>query len=379
VSKKLSASEIEAQYESGDFHVVQERNDFFLPQILDLVRKDRWINTRPEYQRRLVWEKKKKSRLIESLLMNIPVPPIFLFEHDLSRYEVMDGQQRLNSVMEFYANEFKLTGLEHWHILNGMTYSQLPPKLQRGLDRRRLSATVLLKESGGSSKGADELRRQIFDRLNTGGQKLNAQELRNCLWSGKFNELLIDLAGYPTFNDLWGVPRYKDNVRREHITSQLRDNSYFKRMLDVEIVLRFFAFRGSKPRIAGAVKSMLDRKMEEGVHYGAEQIAEARKSFANSIDACYRALGAEAFFLPGAEGEGEKRSQPLYDSIMVSFDRLADSHEMLVTRRQKLRKAIDHTVLRSDKTRELFVGRANTAQSIKDRLDLMEKAFRSVL
>ncbi|WP_396615152.1 DUF262 domain-containing protein [Lysobacter soli] len=218
---KKSAAEIEQLYESGDFHVVQERSDFLLPQINDFVKKERWINTRPEYQRRLVWDRKKKSRLIESLLMNIPVPPIFLFEHDLNRYEVMDGQQRLNSIMEFYSNELKLSGLEHWGVLNGMTYSQLPPKIQRGLDRRRISATVLLNESGGGLEGARELRRQIFDRLNTGGQKLNAQELRNCLYSSGFNELVVKLAGNPTFNDLWGIPRYRDNIRKEQVSDRL--------------------------------------------------------------------------------------------------------------------------------------------------------------
>lgn len=379
MATRKSSAEIEALYVSGDFHVVQERSDFLLPQINDFVKKDRWINTRPEYQRRLVWDKKKKSRLIESLLMNIPVPPIFLFEHDLNRYEVMDGQQRLNSIIEFYSNELKLSGLEYWSMLNGMTYSQLPPKIQRGLDRRRVSATVLLNESGGGEAGARELRRQIFDRLNTGGQKLNAQELRNCLYSGAFNELLIELAGQSVFNDLWAIPRYKENIRQDHISEVLRENTFYKRMQDVEIVLRFFAFRGPKSRITGAVKRMLDKKMEEALGFSQERISEERTAFKSAIEASFQALGVNAFKFPEGDGSYGKHSLPLYDAIVVSFDRLSTERSKLIARKSKLRKAIDGTVTKNAKSRDLFVGKANTAQSIRDRLDLMERTFRSVL
>jgi hypothetical protein len=80
---KLSPKALEDLYDSGDNRVTQERSDFFLPQVVDFVKQKRWMNIRPEYQRRLVWNRKKKSLFIESLLMNIPVPPIFLYETDL--------------------------------------------------------------------------------------------------------------------------------------------------------------------------------------------------------------------------------------------------------------------------------------------------------
>ena len=114
-----------------------------------------------------------------ALLLNVPVPPVFLYEWDLSRYEVMDGQQRLNSVVDFYENGFALTGLEKWKELNGFRYKELPETLQRGLDRRRLSATVLL--VGGASavpQYQSDIRKLVFERLNTGGLHLKPQELR---------------------------------------------------------------------------------------------------------------------------------------------------------------------------------------------------------
>src|SRR5438552_3178905 len=119
--------------------------------------------------------------------MSFPNPQVFLYESDINRCEVMDGQQRLNTVMEFYENQFSLTGLETWDVLNGFTYAKCPPRIQRGLDRRRLSATVLLAEHSKNGK-RDFIRREVFERLNTGGQQLNAQELRNSLYSGDFND-----------------------------------------------------------------------------------------------------------------------------------------------------------------------------------------------
>ena len=128
-------SEIEARYEKKETRLVQERNDFLLPQIRDFVVTKQWLNLRPEYQRRLVWDKRKKSRFIESLLMNVPIPPVFLYEVNLSRYEVMDGQQRLNAILEFYENTLTLTGLAECAVLNGFRYSDCPPLIQRALAR----------------------------------------------------------------------------------------------------------------------------------------------------------------------------------------------------------------------------------------------------
>jgi hypothetical protein len=233
--------EIESRYADEDKEISQERNDFLLPQVIDFVRTRQWMNLQPEYQRRQVWDKKKQSLFIESLLMNLPIPPVFLYEPEYSRYEVMDGQQRLSAIVGFYQNRLKLTGLDHWKELNGRFYEDLPVKVQRGLDRRRISAVVL--QSASSSSKAEELRRIVFERLNTGGQKLNAQELRNCVYAGSFAQLLVKLAGFSLFNDMWGIPRYEDYLLKGRARPELADNPLYKRMIDCELVLRFFAFR----------------------------------------------------------------------------------------------------------------------------------------
>ena len=233
-TSQKSDQEIGELYESGSLRLTQERNDFLLPQVLDFITRKHWLNLRPEYQRRLVWDRKKKSLFIESLLMNVPVPPVFLYEYDLSRYEVMDGQQRLNAILEFYKDELVLSGLETWSDLNGRRRSECPAVIRRGLDRRRLSATVLIAEAKVDGTQPFDVRREVFERLNTGGQQLNHQELRHALYPGLFNKMLIDLASDRTFREMWAIPGSGVN---------LAANTLYKRMGDCELVLRFFTFR----------------------------------------------------------------------------------------------------------------------------------------
>jgi Protein of unknown function DUF262 len=233
---KVSDAQLEQLYDESSSRILQERNDFFLPQIRDFVAKNQWVNLRPEYQRRHRWDSKKQSRLIESLLMNVPVPPVFLYEKELNRYEVMDGQQRLASLLDFYSNKLQLTGLETWSGLNKRRYNDLPSKLKRGLDRRRISAVVLLAESARPTQSANstDIRHEVFERLNTGGAPLNQQELRNCIYSGPFNDLVVKLAALKLFRKMWGIP----TPGGSKITDELRDNKLFQTMGDCQIVLR---------------------------------------------------------------------------------------------------------------------------------------------
>jgi len=377
--EKMSHSDIEALLESRNYRVVQERNDFFLPQIIDFVVKKDWINIQPEYQRRLVWDQRKQSKLIESLFMNVPVPPIFLYEQELSRYEVMDGQQRLNSIVRFYNNEFRLRGLEFWEKLNGLRYIDLPPMVQRALDRRRISATVLTTDGVTNESDLHELRKQVFDRLNTGGQKLKNQELRNCLYSGPFNDLIIELAGNSIFDDLWGIPRYEDNVRAGKVSEQLSANSLFKRMADVEIVLRFFAFFGAKSKIRGAVKSILDQCMVANQDVSEARIDEMRSAFLSAVELANGVFGRHAFHMPEKRGYSKNPSQPFYDAIMVALYRLRSRADELIAARKDIANAVREMFEGDNEKYELFIGRSNTANAIKERLDVMEETILSAL
>ena len=373
---KASIKAIEKKFSETAFRLSQERSDFLLPQILDFVRNKKWVNLRPEYQRRLVWDDSKRSLFIESLLLNVPIPPVFLYEWDLSRYEVMDGQQRLNSIADFYDNGFAFTKLEKWRELNGLRYRDLPETLQRGLDRRRLSATVLLVDGTGEGHPQQsDVRKLVFERLNTGGLQLNHQELRNCLYAGKFNELLITLSRDPLFTQIWEIPSYEENLDKHgNISEALRENLLYKRMRDCEIVLRFFAFR-KQSNIKGSVRSMLDNCMEEHLHATTLQMQHLGEEFRDRLQFARDLFGDQVFRYKDEKGKGQL-SQPLFDGIMVALDRLWGMRDRVLSAKKPIVKRVSR-LMTNPSAYEVIIGKPNTAKAVRKRMDLLFRAIKS--
>jgi Protein of unknown function DUF262 len=292
----------------------------------------------------------------------------------LSRYEVMDGQQRLNSILDFYENKFALKKLEKWRELNGFRYGELPESLRRGLDRRRISATVLLVESAVQVQlNQNDVRKLVFERLNTGGQHLNPQELRNCLYAGPLNGLLIRLSQSALFTEIWEIPSYVKNVDKHgNISAELRDNSRYKRMEDCQIVLRFFALR-EKGNIRGSMRSMLDRFMEENMEISQDKIDLMEKDYLSRLHLA-KEIFKERVFRHEEEDGNWMLSLPLYDGVMVAIDRLWNKKDRLLAQKSKVVQHIDQ-LLRDKEAFEVIVGRPNTARAVHDRMDLLVKAM----
>lgn len=378
-----SDKEIEKHFEIGRLRVVQEKNDIFLSHVLDFIQGTSesrvWSNLRPEYQRRLRWDNKKKSKLIESFIMNIPVPPIFLYEKTLGKFEVMDGQQRLNAISDFWAGRFALEGLKIWEALNGRTYAQLPPLVRRGLERAKISAITLMSDTSGGKDNSIELRAQVFERLNTGGESLNAQELRNSLYSGKFNDLIIALSKDKSFTDTWDIPDHEENTLADgSVAEALKNNSIYKRMTDVEIVLRFFAFQRDD-RISGSVRSMLDAAMKHNRNINEEQVEIAKNEFLDTLRLAREVFGDDTFRLPGIDGGKGKLSKPLYDAEIIALFRLFSRAESIRASAPAIKEAVMNLARPDRDTYELMVGRGNTAATIKERIAAVEAAIQGVI
>lgn len=371
---------IEEHFETGRLRVVQEKNELFLPHVVDFIEKDKWGNLRPEYQRRLRWDDAKKSRLIESFIMNVPVPPVFLYEVTLGSYEVMDGQQRLNAIVDFLQGRYKLTGLKIWPSLNGRTFALLPPMVQRGLGRAKVSAITLMSDSSAPVGDDMDLRAQVFERLNTGGERLNPQELRNSLYSGNFNKLVVDLAKLRPFTDAWEIPSHKEHTRSDETPDAiLRDNNLFKRMLDVEIVLRFFAFRDDKT-ISGAVRGMLDGTMKTLRNIDASAIYALRAEFVDALNMARSVFGDQVFRLPPSDSKPRGvLSRPLYDAEMVALYRLHDRRSEILANAADIAKAVLALAQPTAPSYELMVGRGNTAAFVRERIALVQKTIISKL
>ena len=168
-----------------------------------------------KFQRRQVWDLTKCSRLIESLLLNVPIPVCYFAELEDGSYSVIDGQQRLTAIYQFLRNQYSLRGLKILRELNRKTFNQLKPPYQRYLNSRTIRCIVIVKDSH------PEIKFDVFERLNSGFVPLNAQELRNSVYRGNLNDLIMTLLEYETFQK----------------TRNVKDID--KRMRDCELILRF--------------------------------------------------------------------------------------------------------------------------------------------
>jgi hypothetical protein len=355
------------------FRIVYQTNNFFLPQIRDLIDKGEVLNLRPEYQRRLRWSTPQKSKLIESLLLNIPIPPVFLYESDAARYEVMDGQQRLNTVREFIASDFALTGLPVLKPLNGLRYYRCPPRIKRALDRANLSAIVLLLESEAAESASGRLtltdiRRFIFDRLNTGGTKLNPQEIRNALNPGIFNKILIDLTRFRLFTDVFDIPPYVEADPNDYYENPDRQkNTLYASMGDCQLVLRYFALK-DEANIRGSMKSMLDRAMEVEI---TEAEGEVWKSeYQERFTFLYNLFDGRPFRLPPDEKGRERISAAIYDASMVAINKhWANRHQIEADKANVQQHMANATG--DQAATEILTGQQNTANAVRERINLM--------
>lgn len=360
------------------FRIIYQTNNFFLPQLKDLIDKGEVLNLRPEYQRRLRWSSTQKSRLIESLLLNIPVPPVFLYESEAARYEVMDGQQRLNAVREFIAGDFQLTGLSVLKPLNGLRYSRCPPRIKRALDRASLSAIVLLLESETQktheSLTLTDVRRFIFDRLNTGGTKLNPQEIRNSLNAGYFNKVIIDLTRFKLFTQVFDIPAYVESNPSDYYENpQRQKNILYSTMGDCQLVLRYFALKEDE-NIRGSMKSMLDRAMETIVSEEGGKILT--QEFIERFTFLCELFEGKPFTLPPDEKDRVRVSAAIYDASMVAINDLWAKRGDIMADAPAVRARM---AAASGDPKEIIIltGQGNTAKAVKDRIRLMRQIFTS--
>ena len=332
----------------------------------------------PEYQRRHRWTNEKRSRLIESLIMNVPVPPIFLYEYEYSNYEVMDWLQRLTAISCFYDNEFSLTGLTKWPELNGRKYKDLPKLVRQGIDRRYISSIILLHETAKTSHEADALKQMVFDRLNSGGEKLTAQEKRNANYDGKLNQLCIRLSSNHSLCKMWGIPL--DNGEPESINSTRSEDKYYRTMGDVELVLRFFAYRQRIKLQKGSLESYLDLYLERGNYFSTEVLDALEDLFLRTINLAYAIFGDAAFYLYRQRKTGwgwyERPTTSVYDPMMSSLSKLLDSESKLTSKKSEMQdRIIDFYKLNYDS----FEGRNTNPSALEDRDRLFDDFFASFL
>lgn len=367
---------INERYVRGEGRIVIETNREKLPGFVNQLKDPNYMDLRPFYQRRPRWDSRTQSLLIESFIMNIPVPPVFLYERDYNAYEVMDGQQRISAIRDFYANDIKLRGLETWSEINGRTYKTLPEKIRAGIDRRSITSIVLLKESTESEEEASLLRETVFERLNTGGVKLERQEIRNALYRGAFNDMLHEITRLDDFREVWGLPRWVEGEIETN--KRLIAESFFAKMTDAEVVLRFFALRHVEHYRRG-MQGFLDLYMRRAAKFSGQDIDQLKAVYQNTLHLA-REIYSEQIFRPYSVDQKEWDTKPhraFQDAVMIGLsERLADA-EVLKKRSFDVVEATKALFVKHpDGT---FTGRGNTKQDIKDRIGFYREMLTKIL
>lgn len=374
-NKKMTISQINEKYEKGEHRIVTEINREKLPNFVDALKRNDYMEVRPFYQRRSRWDEDRQSKLIESFIINIPVPPVFLYEKSFNSYEVMDGQQRITAISDFYNNKFELQGLDLWPELNGMKYSDLPNKIRAGLDRRSISSIVLLKESAPNDEDAIFLRQLVFERLNTGGVKLERQEIRNSLGTGIFNDSLFELARLDIFRDIWGLPQFSPEELHNH-KLPIYEKAFFKKMEDIEVVLRFFALR-HMDNFKYGIQGFLDLYMIRSKNFNSKDCDYLKDLYTKTVTTASKIYGINVFKTFDDEKYSKNPVKGVYDGVMVALSEFYDHFDILIQNKDKVVKETEQ--LFREKGVAALTGRASTKQDLEDRINYFIAIFKNSL
>jgi hypothetical protein len=310
------------------------------------------IDIAPVYQRQFRWDAERQSRLIESVLLGIPVPPLFMATNSASgeqtRWEVVDGLQRLLTLVNFAGDAqtreaanlqgepLNLTTLEKLTTFDGYAFDGLPEDIRTTFEDRPLKIIIL------NDKSELQVRYDLFERLNTGGIALTAQEIRECVYRGEFVDLLGRLAEDEDFNTVVKLPagRQKDGTRED-------------------FVLRFFAFLDRYQKFDHSVKDFLD-----------DFIAEAHKT--PKIAARESVFNHTFSFLATCFPDGlisRKGQTPvnLFEAISVGA--------ALALREKPTLGHVDTSWVTSEDLRSLVTGATNSRPRVRGRIEFARDRF----
>ena len=366
----MSDEDINEKYKKGEIRIVTEQARYPIKSIKSMLDSGDY-NLNPEYQRRKRWDNGRKSRLIESFIMNVPLPPIFLYEYDYSKFEVMDGLQRLTSIYDFYSGNFVLEGLEYWKELNGKKYQELPIEIQKGIDRRYISSIVLLEETAKTPEEAEKLKQIVFERLNSGGEKLKPQETRNALYNGAFNQLCLKLSQNDSFRKMWNIPLESDGEEA------LLTSEAYRKMDDVQLVLRFFAYR-FLDKLSGSIEDFLDEYLRQANDFPESTLLQLEDLFIDTIDVIYTVFGEDAFLPPVYERKVNKPQKTIYDPLMQSVAKNITRKDLFLEKSLEINEnkyIFKEGSIRNFNGKSFFEGRNNTPTIVKERITYFDELF----
>ncbi|MBD1930583.1 MULTISPECIES: DUF262 domain-containing protein [Cyanophyceae] len=308
----------------------------------------------PSFQRGYVWKLNEASRFIESLLLGLPVPGIFLAkEQETQKLLVIDGQQRLRTLQYFYdgifkptEREFALKGVQQQ--FEGSTYKSLADEDRRRLDDSILHATIVKQDEPSDD---DSSIYYIFERLNTGGTLLKPQEIRSCIYHGEFNALLHQLNENRFWRAIFG--------------------SVDKNMRDQELILRFLALYFNDQEYQLPMKGFLNKFMGKNQHLDTDLKEKFSQAFEKTIQVVYESIGEEAF------KPVKRMNAAVFDAVMIGIAR--NLKQRSIKNYQSLKEKYK-ILLSNEGFISVSVKAANTSheRNVRQRIHLATEAFANV-
>lgn len=318
--------------------------------------KPRKLILNPEFQRDYKWDKDgwaRASKFIESCLMRIPLPSCYFAEDENRAHLVIDGVQRITTIMRFMNDEFALEGMTAFPDLEGKKFSELGT-LASDLETTTIRCVVLRNEN------PKELIAEIFSRLNQGAVKLSDQEIRHALFAGDFDDLLNELSQIEAIK-LFKVPKGGENQNNS------REGE--------ELVLRYFAFSEDGENYSGNLSKFLDNFMEKGASFNPERIEALKQSFHSSLEACQLIFAKDELFTNIASSR-KRQGIVYYDLLMNSLGEIDPTD--LVKKKASIRTAYSELCESSEFAR-LTAGGVQRLTSVSRRNQLWEHKLRAAL
>ena len=301
----ISEEEEELSYSS---YVIEEELDIkeIHIQVIALLRKNEQNKVIiPAFQRNKVWSKQQMSKFIESLVLNIPIPPIYVTQDQNGTYIVIDGLQRISAIVDFFQNKYSLIGMSVLKEYNGFLYEQLPPHIITRIEDRALLLYAL------KSTIPLPVIYDIFHRINSNGTQLTRQEVRNGIFLGKSTELLKELSESQEFK----------NATQGGISSL--------RMKDREAILRYLAFSifNYESDYQGNLDDFLGKTMRYINRANDQEIARMKEDFLRIMRYTNDFFGENSFRLPTLNSRG-RINIAMFETICIFISKVEDNYPM---------------------------------------------------
>ena len=302
-----------------------------------------------------LWHDKQKSQLIESIFLRIPLPAFYFDASDEDKWLVIDGLQRVTALRQFVVEQtLELQEMEFFPELNGCKYEQLPRAFQRRIDETVINVYLV------NPSTPDNVKYNIFKRINTGGLALEAQEIRNALFQGNATRFLQDCAEMPCFVSATG-----GSIKSE-------------RMLDREFVLRYVSFCYlDLSQYSGSIDEFLNEGMKYLNRASKEGLCQMKKEFQNVMEQMYELMGRNAFRKICSDGRRRPINKVIYESWCFVMKHLpqADVRRLIQCKDAVQRKYMELC----EDAGYLYLLKATDKKSVAARMDRVRRLVKGVL